>query len=256
MILFPQFHALEPSALNGKVVLIVGATGGLGSALARECGRLGSTVILLGRKVPTLQRLYDTLVQNGAPQPAIYPLNLEGAGPADYDQMADAIAQQFSQLDAIFFVSAHFKGLSPLDLTQAEEWIRGLHINLGALQFIVQSCLPIMRRQTSSQIIFAINDSEQSSGANWGAYGVAQVALTSYIRILASELEHSTVKVFGVQPGPMRTALRSNAYFAENPGELISPDEIAPAFAWLLSENCPRFSDPLLDARHIGSSSQ
>ncbi|MFX4366054.1 SDR family NAD(P)-dependent oxidoreductase, partial [Acinetobacter baumannii] len=73
--------------LDGRVVLVTGATGGLGSASAQACARAGATVVLLGRKVPRLNRVYDAVAACG-PEPLLYPLDLEGATPDDYAEMA------------------------------------------------------------------------------------------------------------------------------------------------------------------------
>ena len=72
-----------PRALDQRVVLVSGAHGGLGSAAAVACARAGATVVLLGRKLPKLNRVYDAVAQAGA-EPLLYPLDLEGASPDDY----------------------------------------------------------------------------------------------------------------------------------------------------------------------------
>src|SRR5690606_30975549 len=77
-------------ALAGRVVLVAGAHGGLGAAASLACARAGATVVLLGRKVPKLTRLGDALAAEG-PEPLLYPLDLEGASPDDYAELAARI---------------------------------------------------------------------------------------------------------------------------------------------------------------------
>ena len=74
---------VPPLTLDKRVVLITGAAGGLGSAAAMACARAGATVVLLGRKLAPLNRLYDAITAAG-PEPLLYPLDLEGADPDDY----------------------------------------------------------------------------------------------------------------------------------------------------------------------------
>src|SRR5690606_14153714 len=69
--------------LAGRVVLVAGAPGGLGAAAARACATAGATLVLLGRRLPRLNRIYDAVARLG-PEPLLYPLDLEGASPDDY----------------------------------------------------------------------------------------------------------------------------------------------------------------------------
>lgn len=68
-----------PRPLAGRVILVTGAYGGLGGAAARACAEAGATLVLLGRKLPKLNRVYDAVAQAGGAEPLLYPLDLEGA---------------------------------------------------------------------------------------------------------------------------------------------------------------------------------
>ena len=71
-------------------ILVTGATSGLGRAAALACAGHGATVVLLGRQVRALEKVYDAIEAAGGAQPAIYPMNLEGAAPQDYEELAAA----------------------------------------------------------------------------------------------------------------------------------------------------------------------
>ena len=75
----------QPGELEGRIILITGAGDGIGAALARAIGALGATVILTGRKVSKLEKVYDVIAENGGPTPAIAPFDLERAQGPDYD---------------------------------------------------------------------------------------------------------------------------------------------------------------------------
>ncbi len=222
-------------ALAGRVILVVGAHGGLGEATARACAAAGATVVLLGRRVPKLNRVYDAIEAAGGPTPALYPLDLEGAGPADYEQLADSIQRECGRLDGIVHAAADFKGLMSLAGSEPEDLLRALHVNLTAPLLLTRACLPLLAQRDDASVVFVLDDLDRLGRAHWGGYGLAKHALVGAVRSLGDELEHSPVRVHGLQPGPMRGVLRSKAYFAEDPGRWPLPAAYAPACVWLLS---------------------
>jgi len=139
--------------LAGRVILVTGAYGGLGEAAARACAQAGATLVLLGRKVPKLSRTYDAVKAIG-PQPALYPLDLAGADPADYEAMADTLEREMGGLHGILHCAAEFTGLKPLEATPPEEFVRNLHVNLTAPWLLTQACLPLLRKAADSAVVF------------------------------------------------------------------------------------------------------
>jgi NAD(P)-dependent dehydrogenase (short-subunit alcohol dehydrogenase family) len=222
-------------ALAGRVILVVGAHGALGEAAARQCAAAGARVVLLGRRSPRLGRVYDAIEASGGPAPAIYPLDLEGAGPADYDQLAETIEREYGRLDGILHAAAEFGGLMTLSATAPEDLIRAMHVNLTAPLLLTRACLPLLTRADDASVVFLLDDLDAVGRAHWGGYGLAKHALAGAVRILGDELEHSPVRVHGLQPGPMRTPLRARAWFGEDPARWPPAAAYAPACVWLLS---------------------
>ncbi|MEG3191421.1 SDR family NAD(P)-dependent oxidoreductase [Lysobacter sp. D1-1-M9] len=220
--------------LDGRVVLISGAHGGLGSAAAAACARAGATIVLLGRKLPKLNRLHDSLVQSGA-QPLLYPLDLEGATPDDYAELAERIDSELGRLDGLLHCAADFHGLTPLAQTDPAAFARAIHVNLTARWWLTQACLPLLGRAADAAVVFATDDPTRTSHAYWGGYGVAQHGLAALIAMLHAELANSPVRVSGLQPGPMRTPLRAKAYVDQNDRDARDPSVYAPACVSLLS---------------------
>ena len=93
------------TSLEGRVVLVAGAAGGLGSAASVACARAGATVVLLGRKVASLNRVYDAASAVG-PEPLLYPLDLVGATPGNVCVDAAALARAAGRpVDVLFGVN-------------------------------------------------------------------------------------------------------------------------------------------------------
>ncbi len=222
-------------ALAGRVVLLVGAHGGLGDAAADAVAAAGAIPVLLGRKVPRLNRLHDRLAAAGH-APVLYPLDLEGATPDDYADLAARIDGAFGRLDGVLHVAARFNGLTPLEHTDPAEFARALHVNLTARWWLTQACLPLLRRAQDAAVVVAVDDAARTSSAYWGGYGIAQAGLTALVGMLHAELARSPVRIAGLCPPPMRTALRARAHVEEDDRIACSPRDVAAHCVTLLSE--------------------
>lgn len=227
-------RALDKRALDRRVVLIVGAHGGLGFAASRACAAAGASVVLLGRKVPKLNRVYDAIVREGG-EALLYPLDLEGATPDDYADMAERIETGLGRLDGVLHVAASFPGLTPLENTDPATFARDLHVNLTARWWLTQACLPALRRAADAAVVFALDAPERTSAAYWGGYGIAQAANASLAKMLHAELAASSVRVAALAPGPMRTPLRARAYVEDAPDAARDAAAYAAACVELLS---------------------
>lgn len=201
----------EAKPLQDRVILVVGAAGGLGSAASVACAEAGATVVLLGRKVASLNRVYDAAKLVG-PEPLLYPLDLEGASPDDYDQLARRIEDELGRLDGLLHCAAEFKGLTPLLHTDPADFARAIHVDLTARWWLTQACLPLLAKSDAGAVVFALDDAERSGGAFWGGYGLAQSAQATLVSMLQAELGGHGPRVSGLRPGPMRTALRARAF--------------------------------------------
>jgi NAD(P)-dependent dehydrogenase (short-subunit alcohol dehydrogenase family) len=245
----PSGWSASSGCLRDRVVLITGAAGGLGRASALAATRAGASVILLGRKVRVLEKIYDELVALGQAQPAIYPLDLAGASPNDYEQLAATIERECGRLDGIVHAAAHFNGLQPAANIAADEWLRALHVNLSAPFQITQACMPLLQNAPDAGVVFVMDDPQRMGKAHWGGYGVAKRGLDGLASILHEELENTTVRVNTLLPMPMRTALRRAAYYGENTLELPLPDMAADAVVYLLSADGAAARGRVLDLR-------
>jgi len=219
--------------LDDRVILITGAGDGIGKAVALACAERGATVILLGRTVHKLEQIYDEIKNNGWPEAAIYPMNLEGATPSDYDELNTNIDKEFGRLDGLFNNAGWLGASTPIENYDIELWYKVMQVNLNAPFMLTRACIPLLRKSSSARIVFTGDD---KSSAYWGAYGVAKAGQLSFMQILADELESKNIPVNAVMPGPIRTRFRTMAYPAEDMRKLTRPEEITDAFVYLLSD--------------------
>jgi NAD(P)-dependent dehydrogenase (short-subunit alcohol dehydrogenase family) len=243
--------ATASGALAGRVVLVAGAHGGLGSAASLACARAGATVVLLGRKVPKLNRLYDALAAEG-PEPLLYPLDLEGAAPDDYAELATRLDGELGRLDGLLHCAAEFRGLTPLAHTDPADFARALHVGLTARWWLTQACLPLLSKSPDASVVFAIDDLALAGKAFWGGYGIAQHGLATLIGMLQAELGADGPRISGLQPGPMRTTLRGRAFLADQDHDARDPSAYAAACVALLSPAGAAWRGQVFDATAAG----
>lgn len=243
----PEGWASTPDMLAGRVILVTGAYGGLGSAIAHAAARAGATVVITGRRKRQLEQLYDAMVAEELPEPVIHPLNLEAATPNDYQAIADGLERDFGRLDGIVHAAASFDGLTPIAMHKPDEWLRALHVNVSAPFALTQACMPLLAAAPDSAVVFVLDNPELVCKAHWGAYGVSKAALERFVEILHQETEATPLRAHALLPAPMRTALRRQAYFGEDTSKLPLPDVTAAAAVYLLGPQGAGARGTLLD---------
>jgi NAD(P)-dependent dehydrogenase (short-subunit alcohol dehydrogenase family) len=234
--MIPKQFTPDADLLAGRVILITGAGSGLGKALAVESARAGASVILSGRNLPKLERVYDEIAAGGGPQPAIAMLDLAAATAVDYDNLAQTVADEFGKLDGVVHAAGLLGDRTPLEQYDVPTWCKVLHVNLTAPFILTQVLLPNLRKSTDASIIFVSSGVVKNPRPFWGAYAVAKTGLESVRNMLSQELDgEPNIRVNSVNPGRMRTAMRAAAYPAEDPNTVPAPESLSGPFLYLLS---------------------
>lgn len=236
----PADYSPAPDAFAGRTVLVTGAGDGLGRSVAIVAARYGAEVILLGRTVRKLEAIHDRIVERGGPSPAIYPMDLSGAGYDDYAELAHRIEETYGRLHGIVHAAVSFSGLAPLAHLDPEDWMRTVHVNLTAPFLVTRSCLPLLQRVPDAALVFVGDSLGRRVRAYWGAYAVSKFGIEGLANLLAEEVESAgTPRVVCVNPGPMRTALRRRAFPAERPDAAPEPDKVAGGLLYGLDPTSP-----------------
>jgi NAD(P)-dependent dehydrogenase (short-subunit alcohol dehydrogenase family) len=232
----PKDFKATSDLLVDRVIMITGASSGLGRALALDCARLGATVILSGRNPGKLERVYDEIEKLGAAQPAIAPLDLATATAVDYDGLAQIIGTEFGKLDGLVHAAGLLGDRTPLEQYDVPTWCRVLHVNLTAPFILTQVLLPDLRKSPDASVIFVSSGVVRNPRPFWGAYAVAKTGLESVRGMLSEELEGEPgIRVNSINPGRMRTPMRAAAYPGEDPNTVPMPTAVTGPFLYLLS---------------------
>lgn len=223
-------------ALRGRVVAITGAGEGIGRALALAAAAHGAEVVLIGRTVSKLEAVHARIATLSQAEASIAPLDLERAVARDYDALADGLNSRYGRLDGLVHNAAILGALSPIEHYDVPTWCRVLHVNLTAAFALTQVLLPVMQAAPDPSIVFTSSGVGRQPRAYWGAYSVSKFGIEALSGTLADEVGSAgRLRVNVLNPGPVRTRLRAQAYPAEDPTHTARPEDVVGPYLWLLS---------------------
>ncbi|MEX0384545.1 SDR family NAD(P)-dependent oxidoreductase [Spiribacter pallidus] len=229
----------QPGRLTGQRLLITGAAGGLGSAVAATAAAEGADLVLLDRDIKGLEALHDDIEAKGHPRPALYPLDYLSAAPDDYAELATGIAADLGGIEQLLHTAADAGDATPMALYDPQTWLKTLHININGAFLVTQALLPMLREQ-AGRVIFVDDHDAHHRRAATGAYGVSKAALMGMMRVIAAEHSPANPVVScAIDPGSMRTALRRGLFAGEMAEEVDSPAHAAGCVAALLDPRHP-----------------
>ncbi|MBV9577719.1 MAG: SDR family oxidoreductase [Chloroflexi bacterium] len=216
------------------VALITGSSQGLGLAIARVFAERGIGLILTARHAEPLELARRDLAE----LTRVIAVPGDVVDPAHVERLVAAGLETFGSID-ILINNASELGPTPMpeliDL-DPDAFVRTLDVNLVAPLRLIQHVLPAMRTRGEGLVINVTSDAGLEAYPTWGGYGASKAGLEHLSRVLAAELEDSSVRVFVVDPGDMNTDMHRAAEPGVDLSHLPTPDLIVPAFVRLLDE--------------------
>ncbi|WP_211222815.1 SDR family oxidoreductase [Paludibacterium yongneupense] len=210
----------DDAALSGRVLLVTGASQGIGRAAALRFAALGATVVLLGRSRRALAAAYDEIVLAGGPEPAAISLDLLTAGEAELDGLARQIASECGRLDGILHCASYLYALSPLTEQTIDEWMNQYRINTVAPFALTRACLPLLRAAEDAAVLFVGETHGLHPGPFWGGFGASKAALAYLAQVAANEWDvYPGLRVNLLVPGPVNSPLRMRTHPGEDRSE-------------------------------------
>jgi NAD(P)-dependent dehydrogenase (short-subunit alcohol dehydrogenase family) len=233
--------------LEGKVVLITGASQGLGRALALAFAREGASVVVNSRSEESLQPVVEEIEGSGAEVLAVAADVSEGAG---VERLVNAAVERFGRIDVLVNNAGVLGPRVPIEEYPEDEWRRVIDANLTGPFLVSKAAIPHMPE--GSSIINLVSGVSVEGRAEWGAYSVSKFGLEGLTQILAAELEERGVRVNAVDPGGMRTDMRAAAYPEEDPTTRITPEENTDVFLYLASDESRDVTGERFKAQEFG----
>lgn len=245
----PRTYRPAADLLRDRVILITGASDGIGRAVACAAAAHGARVILHGRNVKRLEAVYDEIVAANEPRPSILPLDFEKAGSTEFDAAVSAIEKEFGRLDGLLHNAGMLGERAPVEHYDVAKWMRTMHVNANVPFVLTQSCLPLLRQSKDASIIFTSSGVVPNPRPFWGAYLASKWASDGLMRMLAEELEQPGIRVNSINPGKVKTNMRLQAYPAEDRSKLAEPSAIVGPYLYLLGPDSKGVSGQTVDCQ-------
>jgi len=217
--------------LEDKVVLITGASQGLGRALALACAKQGASVVVNARREEALRPVVEEIEGSGAEALAVA---ADVSNGADVEHLIDAAVERFGRIDVLVNNAGLLGPRVAIEEYPEYEWRRVIDANLTGLFLVSKAAIPHIPEGGS--IINLVSGVSIEGRAEWGAYSVSKFGVEGLNQILAAELEGRGIRVNAVDPGGMRTDMRAAAYPEEDPMTKITPEENTAVFLYLASD--------------------
>ena len=239
--------------LNNRVILVTGASYGIGAHAALAYARQGASVILLGRTQDMLEAVYDKIAEEGLPQAAVLPFDLGCNDEEKFIELADLIAREFGRLDGALLNASVLGQKAPIEGYKWQAWKQVMDINVNGQFLLMKSIVPLLERtqvERGASVILTSSSVGRCGRAFWGAYSVSKFAVEGLMQVLAEELHDSrNIRVNSLNPGGTRTSMRSEAYPAENPDTVTPPADIMDMHVYLMSDESCHLNGQALNAQ-------
>ena len=250
MTIDPRSYTYSEDVLRERIILITGASDGIGRALALHAAGLGAQVILHGRTVGKLEKVYDEIEQlEGAPRPSIAVMDLASANSESYTTLAQSIGQEYGRLDGLVHNASILGERYSIEQYDAVMWQRVMHVNVTAAFALTQVFLPLLLESDDASVIFTSSGVGRTGKAFWGAYAASKFATEGLSQVLADEHRHGKLRANCINPGATRTKMRLAAYPAEDREKLKRPEDILSPYVYLLGPDSKGVTGQSLDAQ-------
>ena len=227
-------------ALEERVILVTGASRGLGRAVALALAAEGAQLVLIARTVGALEELDDLQRALGRRPAVLVPQDL--AEHEAIDRLGGALYQRFGRLDGLVAAAGTVSMLSPVAHQDPKGWDRTMALNLTANFRLIRSLEPLLRQSPAGRAVF-VTDRTGRDTAYWNPYAASKAALETLVLGWAGELRQTSVKANLVAPPPFQSKLRAFCFPGEDPARLPAPEDLAPAVLPLLRPDCARHGE-------------
>ena len=237
MSLEAEVAAARATRLHGNVVIVTGATGGVGRGIVRRIAAAGATVIACSRDEARAATLASEF---GAEGLALVPAQLDVADPADMERLVTQTVERFGRLD-VLCNNAAITHIEPVLDMSLDDFARVMQVNVGGVLAGAQAAARQMRRQQPNpatgcrgKIINVSSPAADNPNSLEGAYGASKAAVNHLTRNLANILAADQISVTALYPGNVWEGMQSHLHHVagDPPGGPSGPSARAKLDGW------------------------
>lgn len=247
-----KHYQANKDLLSGRVILVTGAGQGMGRTAAITYAAHGATVILHGRKVEKLERVYDDIRVLGREEAVIFPFDFEKAIEKDFRMIADAITSQLGRLDGILHNAAFTFTPMPLEHHTFEQWQLIMQVNLLAPATLTRVCLPLLKASPDASVIMISDTHGHEPSAYWGGFAVAKAGVEAMVKIQSQEWELlPNLRINILIPGPVHSPQRTKTHPGEIKHLLPQPQDLMKSYLFFMGEDSKGISGKVISCQDI-----
>ena len=235
--------------LQNRIILVTGASDGIGQEAALTYARHGASVILLGRSDEKLRAVAEEISQVGAIPARWFTLDLLTCTPQECQQLAQQISVHYPRLDDVLHNAGLLGDVVPMAEQDPDVWQQVMQVNVNGTFMLTQALLPLLLQSDSGSLVFTSSSVGREGRANWGAYAVSKFATEGMMQVLADEYKNRHLRVNCINPGGTRTKMRASAFPTEDALKLKTPADIMPLYLWLMGDDSRRKTGMTFDAQ-------
>lgn len=236
--------------LKERIILVTGSSEGIGRAAAKTFAHHGATVILHGRDQARLESLYDEIVAEQLAEPAIVTLDLAEATYDDIVVLQNSIGETFGRLDGLLHNAGMLARRNSIASTNSKDWHTVMQVNVNAPFMLTKAMMPLLQESDHPSVVFTSSSVGRKGRAYWGSYAVSKFAIEGLMQVLADEMENiSTIRFNSINPGATQTTMRRMAYPGEAAGTNPLPEQIMPAYLYLMGKDSIGVNGQALNAQ-------
>lgn len=215
--------------MKGKVVLVTGANGGLGTYVTQSFLDAGATVIGTSRKIQ----------QSEFNSPGFTAMPAELSTRENTRALVDQVVARFGKLDVLAHTVGGFAGGQPVAEIDDATFQRMMEVNLNSTFHILRATIPVLRKTGQGRIIAIGSRAALEPGANVGAYSASKSAMVSLIRTAAQENKDAGITANVILPGTMDTPANRQAMPNADFSKWVRPATVASLVVWLARDAGP-----------------
>jgi NAD(P)-dependent dehydrogenase (short-subunit alcohol dehydrogenase family) len=212
--------------MQGKVVLVTGASGGLGTYVTQAFLDTGATVIGTSRKIQ----------QSDFSSPSFTALPAEISSLEGAHALVDQVVARFGKLDVLAHTVGGFAGGQSIADTDDDTFQRMFELNLNSVFHILRATIPVLRQTGNGRVIAIGSRAAVEPGAGVGAYSASKAAMVSLIRTVALENKEARLTANVILPGTMDTPANRKSIPNADFSKWVRPSTVASLITWLASD--------------------